>query len=135
MADVVDRETRSRMMSGIRGRNTKPELVVRKYLHAAGMRFRLHDRSLPGAPDLVLPKYKTAVQVRGCFWHQHPGCKHAYMPKTNTAFWSEKLRGNMERDARNDAALKSLGWRVLVVWECSISKSLLDTLVMRILLG
>jgi DNA mismatch endonuclease (patch repair protein) len=132
MPDIVDKQTRSRMMSGIRGKNTNPELVVRKHLHGAGFRFRLHDRSLPGAPDIVLPKYRAAVQVRGCFWHQHHGCKYAYMPKSNIEFWSEKLRGNVERDARNDAALTELGWRVFVVWECDTSEELLDWLVQRI---
>jgi DNA mismatch endonuclease, patch repair protein len=132
MPDIVDQKTRSRMMSGIRGKNTNPELVVRKHLHAAGLRFRLHDRSLPGAPDLVFPKHKAAVQVRGCFWHQHKGCKYAYMPKSNVEFWSEKLNGNVARDARNDDLLRQLGWRVFVVWECNLSESLLDWLAVRI---
>jgi DNA mismatch endonuclease, patch repair protein len=132
MADIVDRATRSRMMSGIRGKNTNPELIVRKHLHAEGFRFRLHDRSLPGAPDLVLPKYNAAVQVRGCFWHQHAACKYAYMPKSNTDFWCDKLEGNVARDAKKDEALRELGWRVFVVWECDTSEELLDWLVTRI---
>jgi DNA mismatch endonuclease, patch repair protein len=120
------------MMSGIRGKNTHPEMVVRKHLHAVGLRFRLHDRSLPGAPDLVFPRYRAAVQVRGCFWHQHKGCKYAYMPKSNVSFWSDKLSGNVARDARNDDLLQQLGWRVFVVWECNLSESLLDWLAQRI---
>jgi DNA mismatch endonuclease, patch repair protein len=120
------------MMSGIRGKNTNPELVVRKHLHQAGLRFRLHDRSLPGAPDIVLPKYNAAVQVRGCFWHQHDGCKYAYRPKSNVEFWTEKLQGNVERDKKKDASLRELGWRVFVVWECDTSEELLDWLVARI---
>lgn len=108
-------------MSGIRGADTKPELVVRRYLHRAGLRYRLHDRCLPGRPDLVFPKYKAVVEVRGCFWHQHPGCRFAYMPQSNHKFWATKLAGNVARDRRNEAALRSLGWRVVVVWECETS--------------
>src|SRR5687767_4100064 len=103
------------MMSGIKGKNTKPERLVRSFLHRRGLRFRLHDRSLPGRPDVVLRKYKAAVQVHGCFWHQHTGCRFAYMPANNRNFWQAKLLGNAERDARNDAALRELGWRVFTV--------------------
>src|SRR5687768_13703745 len=99
------------MMSGIRGKNTKPELFVRQELHRRGFRFRLHVGSLPGKPDIVLPKYRAVVEVRGCFWHQHSGCRFAYMPKSNRAFWKRKLRSNSERDLVNDRALRSLGWR------------------------
>lgn len=133
MADIVDPKTRSRMMSGIRGKNTSPELAVRRHLHVAGLRFRLHYTSLPGKPDLVLPKYRAIVQVRGCFWHQHSGCKYAYMPKSNVEFWSSKLKANVVRDARNDAALRTRGWRVFVVWECDTSESLLNWLVVQIM--
>lgn len=118
MADIVSRQTRSRMMSGIRGKNTKPELVVRGYLHRAGLRFRLHRRDLPGRPDITLPKYQTVVNVHGCFWHQHPGCRFAYVPASNVAFWQEKFRGNRERDTDNDRRLQRLGWRVMTIWEC-----------------
>ena len=121
MADIVDKATRSRMMSGIRGSNTKPELLVRRFLHRAGLRYRLHDRRLPGRPDLVFPKYRTVVEVRGCFWHQHPGCRFAYMPQSNNKFWATKLAGNVARDQRNEEALRSLGWRVVVIWECETS--------------
>ena len=118
MADIVDRATRSRMMSGIRGKHTKPEVIVRSYLHRQGLRFRLHDRRLPGRPDLVLARHRTVVNVHGCFWHQHPGCRFAYMPASNRAFWKAKLTGNIKRDARNDAELRKLGWQVLTLWEC-----------------
>lgn len=105
-------------MSGIKGRNTKPELLVRSYLHKRGLRFRLHDKTLPGKPDLVFRKRRAVVEVRGCFWHQHPDCRLAYMPSSNSAFWMEKLQRNVERDRRNELALKAGGWRVFVVWEC-----------------
>jgi len=120
MADIVTKAVRSRMMSGIRGKNTQPELVVRSFLHRMGFRFRLHVRDLPGRPDLLLPKYRAAIQVRGCYWHRHRGCHLAYMPTSNTRFWLAKLTGNARRDARNDRALRRLGWRVLTVWECEI---------------
>lgn len=118
MADIVDSATRSRMMSGIRGKNTAPELTTRKFLHSQGFRFRLHVKDLPGKPDIVLPKYRTVIFVHGCFWHQHPGCKNAVMPKSNTKFWAEKLGGNVKRDARNISELVKLGWQCLIVWEC-----------------
>jgi DNA mismatch endonuclease (patch repair protein) len=118
MADVVDKKTRSRMMSGIRGRNTKPELAVRKALFAAGFRYRLHTNTLPGRPDIVLPKFRCAVFVHGCFWHRHKGCKFAYSPKSNRAFWSEKFSSNVRRDKVVRTALRKAGWRVFVVWEC-----------------
>ena len=121
MADIVDRATRSRMMSGIKGKNTKPEIIVRSYLHRQGLRFRLHDRRLPGRPDLVLARYQAVVNVHGCFWHQHPGCQFACMPASNRFFWRTKLTGNAERDALNDAELRRRGWRVLTVWECEVS--------------
>src|SRR3954463_11359762 len=117
MADVVDRATRSRMMAGISGKNTKPEMEVRKYFHRRGLRYRLHDRRLPGRPDLVFPKHHAVVQVHGCFWHQHEGCTFAYMPKTRRAFWKAKLGGNAIRDRKNDAELRSLGWKVFTIWE------------------
>lgn len=120
MADVVDRATRSRMMAGIRGKNTNPELVVRRYLHRAGLRFRLHVKSLPGRPDLVLPKHNAIVEVHGCFWHRHAACRFATMPSSNKAFWLRKFRENTSRDRRNARKLASLGWRVFTVWECEV---------------
>lgn len=122
MVDVVDPATRSRMMSGIRGKDTKPEWLVRRYLHARGLRFRLHVRDLPGKPDLVFPKYRTVVFVHGCFWHRHTGCKYATIPSTRTDFWTNKLSDNVERDQYQYDALAGLGWRVLVVWECELMK-------------
>ena len=119
MADIVDPATRSRMMSGIGGRNTKPELVVRKALFAAGFRFRLHRKDLPGRPDIVLPGRRIAVFVHGCFWHAHRGCRYAKTPASRREIWEAKLAANVERDRRAIDALLSAGWRVLVVWECA----------------
>jgi DNA mismatch endonuclease (patch repair protein) len=120
------------MMSGIRGRNTKPELQVRSYIHRQGLRFRLHARDLPGHPDLVLPKYKTVVFVHGCFWHRHRGCRFAYTPKSNTTFWRAKLEGNAARDAVHARTLRHLGWKVITVWECATSERQLARAVRRI---
>lgn len=118
MADVVTPAERSRMMSGIKGANTKPERLVRSFLHRHGLRFRLHGKGLPGRPDLVLPKYRAAVFVHGCFWHRHPGCKYAYNPKSNSAFWQSKFAENVRRDERKEDELRRADWRVFVVWEC-----------------
>ncbi len=126
MADVVDRATRSRMMSGIRGRNTRPELLVRRYLHAEGFRYRLHARHLPGTPDIVLPRYRAVIFVHGCFWHRHEGCQYAYRPKSNTEFWEAKLSANAARDARSVDSLAALGWSVFIVWECDTSPATLS---------
>lgn len=118
MADVVDAATRSRMMAAITSKDTTPELRVRRYLHAAGFRFRLHRKSLPGKPDIVLPGYQTVILVHGCFWHRHPGCRFATTPATRPEFWRDKFAANIARDEANSAALESLGWHVLVIWEC-----------------
>lgn len=134
LIDVVDRATRSRMMSGIRGKNTKPERAVRSFLHRAGLRFRLHAK-LPGRPDLVLPKYRTAVFVHGCFWHQHPGCGYATTPANNAAFWRDKFASNKQRDALAKRDLKRLGWQVRVIWSCQLGQPELDTLVKAIRSG
>ncbi|RKQ57832.1 T/G mismatch-specific endonuclease [Vogesella indigofera] len=120
--DVVDRKTRSRMMSGIRGKNTKPEIVVRRYLHAQGFRFRLHVADLPGKPDIVLRKYKLCIFVHGCFWHHHEGCRYATTPKTRTEFWIEKFTTNKQRDAHARMLLLNAGWRVFEIWECGLKK-------------
>lgn len=109
-------------MSAIRSRNTKPELVVRRFLHRSGLRFRVHRRDLPGSPDIVLPKHRTIVNVHGCFWHHHPGCRFAYFPSSNTVFWARKFQENRERDKRVDRKLRALGWRVITVWECEVAK-------------
>jgi len=105
-------------MSRVRGKDTRPELVVRRMLHHEGFRFRLHVRELPGQPDVVLPRHRAVVEVRGCFWHGHPGCPRATAPSSNVEFWQPKLAANAERDARNEAALREAGWQVIVVWEC-----------------
>lgn len=120
MVDVVDRETRSRMMANIRGRDTKPEMMVRRMLHAAGYRFRLHHRLMPGRPDIVLPKHRVAIFVHGCFWHRHEGCRLCTTPATRPAFWRDKFSANVERDARNIASLVASGWRVATIWECAL---------------
>ena len=120
MIDIVDTKRRSEMMASVRSRNTAPELAVRRIAHRMGLRFRLHRKDLPGHPDLVFPKHRLAVFVHGCFWHRHEGCRHASMPKSRTATWAGKFAANVERDARQQTALGSLGWRVLVVWECEI---------------
>lgn len=119
MADVVDPQTRSRMMAGIGARNTSPELLVRSLLHRAGYRFRLHVASLPGKPDIVLPKYKAVLLVNGCFWHAH-GCPLFKLPASRREFWKLKLDANKARDRNNIVDLQALGWRVLVVWECAL---------------
>lgn len=118
MVDVVDQRTRSRMMASIGPTNTAPEVAVRRYLHAAGLRFRLHDRRLPGRPDIVLPGHRIAIFVHGCFWHRHPGCRYTTTPATNAAFWKDKFAGNVRRDKTKTELLEQQGWTVLVVWEC-----------------
>ena len=117
--DVVDAATRSRMMAGIKGKNTKPELVVRRGLHAAGFRFRLHDRALPGQPDIVLSRWRAVIFIHGCFWHAHD-CPLFRWPGTRQDFWRQKIGRNKERDAEVEAALDRAGWRVLKIWECSM---------------
>lgn len=118
----MSKEERSRMMSRIRGKDTRPEKQVRSLLHGMGYRFRLHRKDLPGHPDIVLPKYRTVILVHGCFWHRHRGCKYAYQPKSRVGFWRKKFRENVERDKRNMKALGDLGWNVVVVWECELSE-------------
>lgn len=115
-------------MRGIRSRDTKPELAVRRYLHSRGLRFRVHGARLAGRPDVVLTRHRVVVFVHGCFWHRHPGCRLAYEPKSRIEFWSAKLRGNAIRDSRDQAQLRSLGWRVLVIWECEIDDARLAEL-------
>lgn len=120
MTDIHTREQRSRNMAAIRSRNTKPEVRVRRVLHAMGFRFRLHRKDLPGRPDIVLPKYRTAIFVHGCFWHCHR-CKYgSVVPATRAEFWAAKRGGNVARDRRHAAALRRLGWRVAVLWECEV---------------
>lgn len=119
MSDIVSKSKRSEIMGAIRAKDTKPEVRLRKALFGAGFRYRLHDHRLPGKPDLVFPRYNTVVQVRGCFWHQH-SCRDGHIPKSGVRYWKPKLRSNVERDIRNDKALVSLGWNVIVVWECGL---------------
>jgi len=118
--DRLTPSQRSALMSKVRGKNTRPEERVRSILHRLGFRFRLHRKDLPGTPDIVLPKYGTVIFVHGCFWHRHPACKKASMPQTNKEFWEAKLARNVERDRENAEALRRLGWKVLVVWECEL---------------
>jgi DNA mismatch endonuclease (patch repair protein) len=130
--DVVDKATRSQMMAGIRGRDTKPERVLRTALHSAGFHYRLHVSNLPGKPDLVFPKYKAVVLVHGCFWHRHPGCWWTTNPSSNAEFWAAKFDQNVRRDARNIIDLGNLGWRVAIVWECALRLQGLDDVALAI---
>ena len=123
MPDKLTPSQRHRCMSRIRGKNTKPEILVRKGLHARGFRFRLQDRRLPGRPDIVLPKYGVAIMVNGCFWHGHKGCRYATMPKSNVEFWDAKIARNRHRDEVTTAHLEALGWTVITVWECELRKN------------
>lgn len=123
MVDVHTREARSRNMRAIKSKDTRPELLLRKALHARGFRYRLGGAGLPGRPDLVLPKYKSAIFVNGCFWHGHDGCRYFKIPATRTDFWMEKIGGNKRRDIQTIEKLKAAGWNVFVVWECSMKPS------------
>lgn len=123
MTDVVDRETRSRMMAGIRGRDTRPEIALRRALHARGLRYRLHGAGLPGRPDLVLARHRAVVFVHGCFWHRHRECRYATTPATREAFWAAKFQANVARDKKVEAELLAMDWRVGIVWECALRRS------------
>lgn len=123
MTDVFTPEKRSFVMARIRSKDTKPEMMIRRGLHALGYRFRLHRKDLPGCPDIVLSRYRTVIFVHGCFWHSHEGCRLAATPHSNEEFWSRKLVGNRQRDARNKGQLEAAGWRILVIWECACKKS------------
>lgn len=118
--DIVSREVRSRMMAGIRSSDTLPEMKVRKLLHRQGFRYRLHQRNLPGKPDVVLPRHRVCIFVHGCFWHRHPGCRFATIPKTREVFWQTKFDQNVKRDIKNREELLRSGWRVIELWECGI---------------
>jgi DNA mismatch endonuclease (patch repair protein) len=122
MSDVHDKKTRSYNMSRIKGKDTKPEILVRKFLFSKGYRYKLHDKHLPGKPDIVLPKYKTVIFVHGCFWHGHKGCKYFVVPKTRTKWWSDKINRNKLNDAKHKRKLKKSGWKVLVIWGCELKK-------------
>lgn len=121
--DVHDKKTRSYNMSQIKGKNTKPEGMVRKYLFAQGFRYRKNDKKLPGTPDIVLPKYKTVIFVNGCFWHGHEGCKYFVWPKSNPDFWKRKIETNISRDRKIIELLEKQGWNVIVIWECELRKT------------
>jgi DNA mismatch endonuclease, patch repair protein len=120
MTDKLSKEKRSWNMSRIKCKDTKPELQVRSIFHSMGLRFRINRKDLPGRPDLILPKHKTAVFVHGCYWHRHRGCKYSYIPKSNTEFWNEKFRKNILRDKKQKNCLMNLGWNVLIIWECQL---------------
>ena len=138
MADIKSKEDRSRNMAAIKGKDTKPEMIVRKYLFSKGLRFRVHVKKLAGSPDIVLPKYKTIIFVNGCFWHGHDGCKYSHLPKSNEFFWEQKIRRNKARDIGNDYVLQTEGWKVIHIWECEIKKvkdreKILETLYKQII--
>lgn len=137
MADVHNKATRSYNMSRIKGKNTKPEMMVRKFLFSKGFRYRLHDKRLPGKPDLVLPKYKTVIFINGCFWHGHESCKYFVVPKTRREWWVEKISKNIENDQKNTNSLLEMGWKVIVLWECELKNKnmelVIDELITEIL--
>jgi DNA mismatch endonuclease (patch repair protein) len=133
MTDVHDIKTRSYNMSHIRGKDTKPELLVRKYLHSLGYRFRLHYVKLPGKPDIVLPKYKLVIFIHGCFWHGHEGCKDFVIPKTRTDWWLKKISANKNRDVDNLAKLTQMGWKVIAIFECQLKYNTKDLTFKKLL--
>ena len=126
MTDVHDKATRSFNMSRVKGKDTKPEMLVRKFLFANGFRYRLHDTKLPGKPDIVLPKYKTVIFVNGCFWHGHKGCPYFVLPKTRTEWWLQKIKGTMLRDKIAEIKLQVMGWHVIIIWTCELKKKKID---------
>ncbi len=133
MADVHTKAQRSYNMSRIKGKNTKPEILVRKFLHSKGYRFRLHDKKLPGKPDIVLPKYKTVIFVHGCFWHGHKNCKYAALPKTRRTWWRKKIERNKELDLLNKMRLKKEKIKVLEIWQCQIRRNSFDQKLITLL--
>lgn len=137
MADVHEPEIRSYNMSQIKGKDTKPEIIVRKYLHAEGFRFRLHTKDLSGKPDIVLKKFNTVIFIHGCFWHGHKGCKYFVVPKTRTQWWLDKIARNKTKDYENDCILQENGWRIITIWECELKKNIrqktLEVLIKKLL--
>jgi DNA mismatch endonuclease (patch repair protein) len=121
MADVHTKEQRSFNMSQIKGKDTKPEMLVRRFLHASGFRYKLHDKTLPGKPDIVLPKYKTVIFIHGCFWHGHKDCKYFVVPKTRTEWWLNKINGNIANDKKAAKALNEEGWKIIIIWTCELT--------------
>jgi len=134
MSDVHDKETRSYNMSQIKGKDTKPEMLVRRFLFAKGFRYRLHNKNLPGKPDLTLTKYHTVIFVNGCFWHGHQNCKYFVLPKTKTEWWLEKIRGNKKRDEENFLSLRNKGWEVFTIFECELKAPKQDSTLNKILI-
>ncbi|MFR4394932.1 MAG: very short patch repair endonuclease [Alistipes finegoldii] len=132
MADVHDADTRSYNMSCVKSKNTKPEIWVRKYLFACGFRYRINVKKLSGTPDIVLPKYKTAIFVNGCFWHGHKNCRYFVIPKTRTEWWLDKINRNIDRDQANILALKKSGWRVITIWECQLKPAIRDDTLLNL---
>lgn len=129
MADVFSKEKRSWIMSRVKSKDTQPELLVRKFLHRQGFRFRLYRKDLPGKPDIILPKYRTAIFVHGCFWHGHKGCSKANLPKTKTEWWKNKIDTNASNDIKNRKRLKKSGWRIIIIWQCDLkAKKIVGTL-------
>lgn len=131
--DIHDKTTRSYNMSQIKGKNTKPEETVRKYLFSHGFRYRKNDRRLPGTPDIVLPKYKTVIFVNGCFWHGHEGCKYFVYPQNNAEFWKNKIKTNIERDLMKEKQLTELGWRIVTIWECQLKPKRREETLLKLL--
>lgn len=128
MSDKLTPEHRSWNMSRIKGKDTKIEVIVRQYLFSKGYRFRKNDKRYPGKPDIVLPKYKTAIFIHGCFWHRHSGCKNATVPKTRTEFWNDKFEKNVRNDRIKQEQLEQMGWKVIIIWECELEKNFLQTM-------
>jgi DNA mismatch endonuclease (patch repair protein) len=133
MADVHTKEQRSKNMAAIKSKNTKPEILVRKFLHANGFRFRLHDKKLPGKPDIVLPKYKTVIFVHGCFWHGHKECKYFVVPKTKTEWWLQKIAGNIANDKRKTIILRKIKWKTISIWECQLKANKRENTLKRLI--
>src|SRR5690606_23979858 len=131
MADSLTPEQRSKNMASISGKNTKPELAVRRFLFSNGLRYRLHRKDLPGNPDIVLPRHRTVIFVNGCYWHRHPGCKLAYTPTSNVAFWEKKFRGKIDRDHPKYVTLCEIGWNVLIIWECEVKDGTVRTWIIN----
>ena len=132
MAEKISPETRSKIMSRIKGKNTSPEVKVRSFLHKMGFRYRLHKKNLPGVPDLTLTKYKAVIFIHGCFWHQHYGCKHSGIPLSTQNYWEPKLKKTIKRDQEHQKIYEKMGWRVLIIWECEVSEENLKKLAIKI---
>ncbi len=133
MADVHSKAVRSYNMSRIKGKDTKPEMLVRRFLHGHGYRYKLHDKTLPGKPDIVLPKYNTVIFIHGCFWHGHSNCKYYVVPKTRTGWWLAKINGNIANDKKHLTALRKAGWKIITIWECQLKPKKADKTLARLL--